>query len=148
MCSYGTLQKKEKVLEIGWIIGRNMLILSYLIGAENIIVIDACFEYIETGKQNLQNAFFLNSTVLPVAISNMPLKRMHWKTSEHEPFKPLEQDYEYVNTVKWNEFNSIYGPFDILVADCEGEQKQNVDVFLLKKVLFAFLICHYIKIQI
>ena len=110
----------EKNLEIGCNIGDNTLILSYLIGSENIIAIDACFEYTETCKQNLQNAGFSNCKVIPVAISNMPLKRMHWKTSEHEPFKPLEQDYEYVYTMKWNEFNSIHGPFDIVVADYEG----------------------------
>ena len=60
----------DKILEIGCNIGRNTLILSNLVGSENIVAIDAGHDYVNTCKQNLHNNNFLNFTVLPVAISN------------------------------------------------------------------------------
>ena len=110
----------DRILEIGCNVGRNTLVLSYLVGSENIVAIDASHEYVITCKQNLQNNNFSNYTVLPVAISNTPLKRGYWTTHEYDRSQPLEQDYHNVNTITWTDFKKHYGTFQILVADCEG----------------------------
>ena len=110
----------DKILEIGCNIGRNTLVLSNLVGSENIVSIDAAHEFVITCRQNLQNNNFSNFTVLPVAISNTPLKRKDWTTYEYDRSQPLEENYHYVNTITWTDFKKHYGTFQILVADCEG----------------------------
>ena len=110
----------DRILEIGCNYGRNTLVLSYLVGPEHIVAIDAAHDYVMTCKQNLQNNNFLNFTVLPVAISNTPLKRVGWTTQEYDRLQPLEKDFHYVNTITWTDFKKQYGTFQFLVADCEG----------------------------
>jgi FkbM family methyltransferase len=110
----------DRILEIGCNIGRNTLILSYLVGSENLVSIDAGHEYVSTCLRNLQNNGFLNSTVLPIALSNVPLKRHIWSTYERDLSLPLENDFNAVDTLTWTDFKKQYGMFQILVADCEG----------------------------
>ena len=110
----------DRILEIGCNNGRNTLVLSYLVGAENIVAIDAAHDYVITCKQNLFNNNFSNHTVLPVAISNTPLKRNDWTTHEYDRSQPLGEDEHHVNTITWTDLKKQYGTFQFLVADCEG----------------------------
>ena len=110
----------DRILEIGCNIGRNTLILSYLVGSENLVSIDAGHEYVSTCVRNLQNNGFLNCTVLPIALSKVPLKRHIWSTYERDLTLPLENDFNAVDTLTWTDFQKQYGTFQILVADCEG----------------------------
>ena len=73
-----------RILEIGCNYGRNTLVLYYLVGPENIVAIDAAHDYVLACKQNLHNNNFSNFTVLPVAISNTPLKRGYWTTHAYD----------------------------------------------------------------
>ena len=116
-CYYKT---GDRILEIGCNYGRNTLILSNLVGSENIVAIDVVHDYVDTCKQNLQNNNFSNYTVIPVAISNTPLKRKGWLTLEYNISQPLEEGYQTVDTITWTDFKKHYGTFQILVADCEG----------------------------
>ena len=110
----------DKVLEIGCNIGRNTLVLSYLVGSENIVAIDAGRDFVTTCEQNLRNNNFSNFTVLPIALSNTPLKRNMWTTYEYDQSQPLEPNCDSVDTMTWTDFKKHYGTFEILVADCEG----------------------------
>ena len=110
----------DKILEIGCNIGRNTLVLSNLVGSENIVAIDAGHNYVNTCKQNLHNNNFSNFTVLPIALSNTPLKRNMWTTYEDDQSQPLEPSCDSVDTMTWTDFRKQYGTFEILVADCEG----------------------------
>ena len=110
----------DKILEIGCNIGRNTLVLSNLVGSKNIVAIDAGHDYVNTCKQNLHNNNFSNFTVLPVAISNTPLKLNYWTTYDYDRSQPLENNYHSVNTITWTDFKKQFGTFQFLVADCEG----------------------------
>lgn len=112
----------EKILEIGGNIGRNSLIISFLLQREKN---DSNFVVLESDPQS---AALLNHNkeinqlhfhIEPSALSKRPLIQSGWHTIESEVVLP---NYHPVQTITWEalqeKYNSIV--FDTLVLDCEG----------------------------
>lgn len=114
------LTGNEKVLEIGGNIGRNSLIISYILGNKNnnnLLVLESDNEIFNKLKENrdLNNMNFLLENS---ALSNRKLIQSGWITV---PSDTLMEGYKPVNTITFNEIKSKYNiDFDTLVLDCEG----------------------------
>ena len=113
---YGT----EKVLEIGGNIGRNSLIIGYLLNEQrntNFVCLecdsDICNQLIY--NRNINN---LNFHVEASALSKRKLIQKGWDTICSDV---LLEGYKPVNTITLDELNAKYNiHFDTLVLDCEG----------------------------
>jgi len=114
------LSGNEKVLEIGSNIGRNSLIISYILGEKN----NNNFVTLETDiniAQQLKENRDLNNMTFHIensALSKRKLIQQGWDTIVSDI---LLDGYSNVNTITLEELNSKYNiKFDTLVLDCEG----------------------------
>jgi FkbM family methyltransferase len=110
----------EKVLEIGGNIGRNSLVIAFILNKNNNnnFVSLECDE--EISKQLLHNKninnldFFVESS----ALSKRKLIQKSWQTVASDE---LLDGYKTVNTINITDLNKKYNiEFDTLVLDCEG----------------------------
>jgi FkbM family methyltransferase len=114
------LTGNEKVLEIGGNIGRNSLIIGYILSQKN----NNNFVVLETdpeiAKQLTENRD-LNNMKFNIEISALSKKKLiqkYWDTIESDV---LLDGYIPVNIISWNELIKKYNiNFDTLVLDCEG----------------------------
>lgn len=114
------LQGHEKVLEIGGNIGRNSLIIAYILDKQN----NNNFVSLESNSDDaikLEHNRDINNLHFHVenaALSERRLVQNAWNT------KPSDVDipgWEVINTIKWQELQNKYKiDFDTLVLDCEG----------------------------
>jgi FkbM family methyltransferase len=107
----------EKVLEIGGNVGRNSLIIAYLVGDDNLVTLESDPEIAEqlTRNRNINNRHF---HIEPSALSAKRLVQNGWVT---QPSEVLPHGYKWVNTITWPDLQKKYNiPFDTLVLDCEG----------------------------
>jgi FkbM family methyltransferase len=108
----------EKVLEIGGNIGRNSLIIaSILENANNLVTLesDSNISNQLTENRDLNNLKF---HIENSALSNRKLIQKNWDTIPSDKLLP---DYNWVNTIKFNDLQNKYNiAFDTLVLDCEG----------------------------
>jgi FkbM family methyltransferase len=108
----------EKVLEIGANVGRNTLIISYLLNdSSNLVSLecdpDSYKKLVENKKLNNLNFSAENS-----ALSAKPLIQKDWDTI---PSDVLLEGYKSVNTITLPQLREKYPlKFDTLVLDCEG----------------------------
>lgn len=114
------LTGNEKVLELGGNIGRNSMIISYILNKNN----NHNYVVLETNTDDAaklthnRNINDLKFHIEPSALSNRPLIQSGWTTriSDHVP-----PGFFKVNTISWNDLNTKYNiEFDTLVVDCEG----------------------------
>lgn len=117
LCTVSVLDEDDRVLEIGCNIGRNSLVIASLVKPGHLVAIDACPEYTVTCARNRARAG-LNFLILPIAISKVPLMRHKWNT--FPLVTPLPLDHFPVNSLRWSQFNSLYGPFTCCIVDSEG----------------------------
>jgi FkbM family methyltransferase len=112
------LTGNESVLEIGGNIGRNSLIIAYILRNNNNFVtletdVNIANQLIENRDLNNFNFHIENS-----ALSNRKLIQKDWETI---PSETLIEGYFWVNTITLYDLNIKYNiKFDTLVLDCEG----------------------------
>ena len=111
------LTGKEKVLEIGGNVGRNSLIIAYLVGDANLVTLESnpsiAVQLTENRDANGRH-FHIEAS----ALSAKKLIQNGWTT---QPSDVLLDGYQWVNTITWADLQSKYNiPFDTLVLDCEG----------------------------
>jgi FkbM family methyltransferase len=124
MMAIKNLTGNEKVLEIGGNIGRNSLIIAYILNEKKnnkLVTLESSkviYQKLLHNKiQNPDLDFFIENS----ALSSKPLKQNKWDTSFYEENSVLEKDYELVDTITFQELQEKYKiEFDTLVLDCEG----------------------------
>jgi FkbM family methyltransferase len=115
------LTGQEKVLEIGGNIGRNSLIIGYILAQNNN---DSNFVSLEcdanTANQLRENRDLnnLHFHIEPTALSKRKLIQRGWDTIASDT---ILEGYQHVDTVTLPDLESKYNiTFDTLVLDCEG----------------------------
>jgi FkbM family methyltransferase len=113
------LKGDEKVLEIGGNIGRNSMVIAYLLGENqnNLVVLESDENNANVLRQNreLNN---MNFHIENSALSKRKLIQIAWDTI---PSDELLDGYKWVNTITLEELRAKYNiQFDTLVLDCEG----------------------------
>ena len=114
------LTGNEKVLEIGSNIGRNSLIINYILSQKNnnnfvTIESDSDTANILTYNRDINNYHF---HIVNAALSKRKLIQKGWNTICSDV---LLDGYKNVNTITLEELNKKYNiEFDTLVLDCEG----------------------------
>ena len=108
----------EKVLEIGGNIGRNSLVIAYILqNTNNLVTLESD---INIAKQLTENRDLnkFNFHIENSALSNRKLIQKEWQTI---PSDTLLEDYTWVNTITLADLQNKYNiVFDTLVLDCEG----------------------------
>lgn len=112
------LTGNEKVLEIGGNIGRNSLIIAFILqNSNNLVTLE---NDINIAKQLTENRDLnnFNFHIENSALSNRKLIQKEWLTI---PSDTLLDDYTWVNTITFANLQNKYKiDFDTLVLDCEG----------------------------
>ena len=114
------LTGNEKVLEIGSNVGRNSLIISYILGEKNnnnFVTLECDIDIANQLKENrdLNNFDFC---IENSALSKRKLIQRDWDTIVSDV---LLDGYKTVNTITYEELSNKYNiKFDTLVLDCEG----------------------------
>ena len=112
------LTGKEKVLEIGGNIGRNSLIIAYILGNNNNFV---SLETDENIAKQLQENRDLNNFKFHIENSALSKRKLIQKGWDTIPSDILLEGYKHVNSITFTELVSKYNiVFDTLVLDCEG----------------------------
>lgn len=114
------LTGNEKVLEIGGNIGRNSLIIGYILNQQNnnnLVVLESDTDIFNQLNENIK----LNNMKFHIenaALSKRKLIQKEWDTI---PSNVLLDGYKNVNIISYNELVNKYNiQFDTLVLDCEG----------------------------
>jgi len=114
------LTGNEKVLEIGSNIGRNSLIINYILSQKNnnnFVTLESDTDIINILKYNRDLNKF-NFHIENAALSKRKLIQRRWDTISSDV---LLDGYKNVNTITFEELNKKYNiDFDTLVLDCEG----------------------------
>lgn len=114
------LRGNEKILELGGNIGRNSLIIAYILNKNkntNFVSVECDPESAAKLREN-RDANNLNFHVEASALSKRPLIQKGWDTIESAT---LLDGYTKVSTLTVAELRAKYGiAFDTLVIDCEG----------------------------
>ena len=114
------LTGKEKVLEIGGNIGRNSLVIGYILNnCENTDFVSLeCDEQIAKQLTHNRDINGLKFQIESSALSKRKLIQRGWDTFESDVVLP---GYKSVNTLTYAQLCQKYGiQFDTLVLDCEG----------------------------
>ena len=114
------LTGKEKVLEIGGNIGRNSLIIAYILNQNNNKNFVSLESDQEISNQLIHNKEInnLNFYVESSALSKRNLIQKGWDTIVSDV---ILDGYKKVNTINFDELKNKYCiDFDTLVIDCEG----------------------------
>ena len=110
----------EKVLEIGGNIGRNTLVIGYILNKKyntNFVSLESDTEISKQLEEN-RDTNKLNFNIENSALSKRKLIQKAWDTIESDVLLP---DYKNVNIISWDQLNQKYNiQFDTLVLDCEG----------------------------
>lgn len=112
------IKGNEKVLEIGSNIGRNTLIISYLLNDSSNLLSLECdpVSYNKLIENKTINNFHFHAE--NAALSARKLIQKGWDTI---PSETLLEGYQWVNTITLPELKNKYPiDFDTLVLDCEG----------------------------
>ena len=111
------LTGNEKVLEIGANIGRNSLIISSIVGDDNLVALESDIIISNQLKENRDiNGFTFH--IEASALSNRKLIQCGWNT---KPSDILEEGFSWVNTINLIDLKNKYNiNFDTLILDCEG----------------------------
>ena len=110
----------EKVLEIGGNIGRNSLVISYILSKRNNTNLVVLESDTNIAKQLTENRDLnkMNFQIENSALSRRKLIQQGWDTCVSEE---LLDGYKFVNIINYTELIDKYNiDFDTLVLDCEG----------------------------
>ena len=112
------LSGNEKVLELGGNIGRNSLVIAFILNNNKNLVVLECDKNISnqlTENRDLNNFdFYIECS----ALSNRTLIQKGWETI---PSDILIEDYNWIDTITLDNLKMKYNiDFDTLVIDCEG----------------------------
>jgi FkbM family methyltransferase len=112
------LTGNEKVLEIGGNIGRNSLVIAFILGNKNnFVTLESDLNIAQQLKENRDLNNF-NFNIECSALSNRKLIQKGWDTI---PSDILLNDYKWVNIINLENLKRKYNiEFDTLVLDCEG----------------------------
>ena len=114
------LKGDEKVLEIGGNIGRNSLVIAYILGnnnANNLLVLETDKNIFNQLNENRDLNNF-NFKIENSALSKRKLIQQGWNTIVSDKLLP---GYTDVNIISYKELKQKYNIiFDTLVLDCEG----------------------------
>jgi len=114
------LTGNEKILEIGGNIGRNSLIIAYILSQKNnndFLVLESDETFANQLIEN-RNANNFNFHVESSALSKRKLIQKEWQTIESDV---LLEGYKNVNIISYAELQKKYNiAFDTLILDCEG----------------------------
>jgi FkbM family methyltransferase len=117
------LKGTEKVLEIGGNIGRNSLVISYILSQKNnndFVCIETDLENADKLKHN-RNMNNLKFHIETSALSSRKLIQKGWNTRPLSDHESIPYDHHIIDTITWKELNRKYNiMFDTLVLDCEG----------------------------
>jgi FkbM family methyltransferase len=115
------LDGSEKVLEIGSNIGRNTMIIAYILNKNNnnnFVTLECNKDYFEILKEN-KNINNLNFNIEYSALSKKRLMQHFWTTIPIETYIP--PGWNEVNTITLEDLHKKYNiEFNTLVLDCEG----------------------------
>ncbi len=114
------IKGNEKVLEIGGNIGRNSMIIAYILNNNNNNNFVSLECNTDISKQLIHNRDLnkLDFNIENSALSKRPLIQKNWDTIISED---ILEGYTKVNTITYEELNNKYRiNFDTLVLDCEG----------------------------
>ena len=114
------LTGQEKVLELGGNIGRNTLVISYILAQQNNYDFVSLECDVNIAKQLAHNKAIngLNFQIESAALSKRKLIQHGWTTIASDTLLP---GYTAVNTITWEDLQKKYNiQFDTLVLDCEG----------------------------
>jgi FkbM family methyltransferase len=111
----------EKVLEIGSNIGRNSLVIGYILNSYNNLNFvtmesdEAISKQLEYNRDTNNLPFYIENA----ALSNRKLIQQGWSTIVSDE---VLEGYKSVSTITWSELTNKYKSiqFDTLVLDCEG----------------------------
>jgi FkbM family methyltransferase len=113
------LTGNEKVLEIGGNIGRNSLIISYILGENqcNLVSLETDINIANQLREN-RNLNNMHFHIESSALSKRKLIQKGWDTIVSDN---LIEGYNPVNIISFDELETKYNiKFDTLVLDCEG----------------------------
>lgn len=114
------LTGNEKVLEIGANIGRNTLVISYILAQQhnyNFVSLE-CDPNIAKQLSHNKDINGLNFHIENTALSKRKLIQHGWTTIASDT---VLEGWTTVNTITWEDLQKKYNiPFDTLVLDCEG----------------------------
>ena len=122
------IKGNERILEIGGNIGRNSLVMSYILKnstlwkhENNLLVTLECSSEIAKHLKVNKDINSLNFFVEEFAISNKKLIQKDWDVHEfdHE-LLDLPIHFSIVPTIDLQYLRKKYGVFDTLILDCEG----------------------------
>ena len=114
------LTGKENVLEIGGNIGRNTMVISYILAQQhnyNFVSLE-CDPNIANQLSHNKDINGLNFHIENAALSKRKLIQQGWATMASDT---VLEGWTTVNTITWEDLQKKYNiPFDTLVLDCEG----------------------------
>jgi FkbM family methyltransferase len=112
------LNGNEKILEIGGNIGRNTLIIAFILQNDNNLLSLECDENIAERLVKNRHLNNFNFHIEKSALSKRKLIQKNWDT---KPSDVIEEGFKWVNTIQLQELRDKYNiDFDTLVLDCEG----------------------------
>jgi hypothetical protein len=121
------LKGNERILEIGGNIGRNSLVMSYILKNSsleqnnNLLVTLECSSEIAKHLKVNRDINLLNFFVEEFAISNRKLIQKDWDVHEFDhDLLDLPIGFSIVPTIDLQYLRKKYGVFDTLILDCEG----------------------------
>jgi FkbM family methyltransferase len=114
------IKGNEKVLEIGGNIGRNTMVIGYILNQNNNNNLVSLESDTDISKQLIHNKELnnLDFYIENAALSKRPLIQKEWNTIVSDE---VLEGYKKVNTITYEELKNKYNiDFDTLVLDCEG----------------------------
>lgn len=114
------LTGNEKILELGGNIGRNSLVMAYILKQKgnNSLVTFECDSGISEKLKENREINGMNFFIERSALSERKLIQRGWNTIASDV---IIEGYKRVNTITLNELNAKYNiVFDTLIIDCEG----------------------------
>ena len=112
------LTGNEKVLEIGGNIGRNTLIIAFILENDENLVTFECDENIANQLRENRDLNNFKFHIESSALSKRKLIQRCWDTI---PSDSLQEGYSWVNVITLDNLKTKYNiEFDTLVLDCEG----------------------------
>jgi hypothetical protein len=111
------LAPHDRVLELGGSIGRCSRVIASIVKPGHLVVLEPKLDNLVVARRNRDRAG-LHYTILPIALSNVPLVWVNWRTYPFDPARHNES--QKIATVPWSEFSRCHEPFNALVCDSEG----------------------------
>jgi FkbM family methyltransferase len=113
------IQPTMRVLEIGGNVGRNSCVISKLLSNSSQLTVVESDPSIANCLYDNKRLNNLQFTIVDGAISKKQMIQNSWDTKYSEG-GVVPEGWKRINTTSWENILRRHGPFDALVADCEG----------------------------